>query len=193
MSTNSKVIVPDITDVLCQGDIFKNVKYNYIYDENNDEVQVIEYEFPLAVIISQACDVVHMSSIVNSKEGKPTKFMPSILMCPIYDKESAKSGNNIEQAFNILNYNEVKESLFNSNEYKIIKNDWHYRFHYLELYYNNNKVLENTVIDYKHYFTVPASYLINNRQNRVYRLEELFAEQVTLKFATFLSRVAIPD
>ncbi len=57
---------------------------------------------------------------------------------------------------------------------------------------DENVVLNDSIIDFKHYFSVPASYLVENRQNRVFRVDDLFAEQITLKFATYLSRVAIP-
>ena len=55
-----------------------------------------------------------------------------------------------------------------------------------------NTILDNALIDFKHYFTVPASYLMKNRNKRAFHLEDIYAEQITLKFATYLSRVAIP-
>jgi hypothetical protein len=53
-------------------------------------------------------------------------------------------------------------------------------------------VIENGLVDFKHCFSVPTSYLLKSRAKRLYRLESLFAEQVTLRFATYISRVAIP-
>lgn len=42
------------------------------------------------------------------------------------------------------------------------------------------------------YFTVPMTYLIAHKKDRILHLDDLFAEQVTLKFSTYLARVAIP-
>lgn len=192
MSTRSKVIVPTATDLICQGDIFKNVKYNYIDAENDDSVDVVEYEFPLAIVVSQACDVIAMDEIITTGGGKPTKYLPSVLLCPIYDKTTAKTGEHLSDVFNGLNLSLNKENVYHSDDYKIAERDWHYRFHALELVLNDSPVLSNAIIDFKHYFTVPITYLITHKGNRLYHLDSIFAEQITLKFATYLSRVAIP-
>lgn len=192
MSTKSIVSVPAITEGISQGDLFRNVKYNYIDAEEDDSVDVVEYEFPLAIIISQACDVLAMDELVSNGGGKPAKFMPSILMCPIYDKNVAKSGDHLSDVFSELNLSFNKEDVYHKDDYKIAERDWHYRFHALELTLNGKSVLSNAIIDFKHYFSVPVSYLIKHKENRTYHLDDLFSEQLTLKFATYLSRVAIP-
>ncbi len=192
MATKSKAYRSELTDQICQGDIFCNVKYNYIDSEDNEGVNVVEYEFPLAIIISQACDVIAMESLVQSKSGKPAKFMPSILMCPIYEQNAAKSGQHVRDAFDQLSLNFVSENAFKSDDYKVAERDWHYRIHALTVEVGENTVIENAVIDFKHYFTVPMTYLVAHKNNRLLHLDDLFAEQITLKFATYLTRVAIP-
>lgn len=192
MSTQSIVINPKASDSICQGDLFRNVKYNYIDAENDDSVDVVEYEFPLAIVISQACDVIAMDEIINAGGGKPAKFMPSVLMCPIYDKNIAKSGDHLTEVFDELRLVLNKEDVYHKDDYKIAERDWHYRFHALQLSLNGTVVLENAIIDFKHYFSVPISYLIKHKENRLYHLDDIFSEQLTLKFATYLSRVAIP-
>lgn len=186
------MINPKNTDSICQGDLFRNVKYNYIDAENDDSVDVVEYEFPLAIVISQACDVIAMDELINAGGGKPAKFMPSVLMCPIYDKNIAKSGDHLAEVFNELRLALNKEDVYHKDDYKIAERDWHYRFHALQLSLNGAVVLENAIIDFKHYFSVPISYLIKHKDNRLYHLDDIFSEQLTLKFATYLSRVAIP-
>ena len=192
MATKSKAYRSELTDQICQVDIFCNVKYNYIDSEDNEGVNVVEYEFPLAIIISQACDVIAMESLVQSKSGKPAKFMPSILMCPIYEQNAAKSGQHVRDAFDQLSLNFVSENAFKSDDYKVAERDWHYRIHALTVEVGENTVIENAVIDFKHYFTVPMTYLVAHKNNRLLHLDDLFAEQITLKFATYLTRVAIP-
>ena len=126
--------------------------------------------------------------------GKATKFMPSILMCPIYNKETAKQGNHIKEAFSVFDAELDSSSvLFNSQEYKVAEKNWHYRYHPFKVSVNGKVLVDESVIDFKHYFSVPMSYLINNRNNRLFQLDDLFAEQITLKFAAFLTRVPIPE
>lgn len=191
MSTTSKAFKSQLTDQICQGDIFQNVRYNYIDSEDDEGVNVIEFEFPMAIIISQACDVIAMEDIVNNKSGKPAKFMPSILMCPIYDKSASKSGDHIKEAFSLLSLNIVEEPIYFKDDLKTADKDWHYRFHSLTIETGAEKVLENAIVDFKHYFTVPISYLISHKKDRLLHLDDLFAEQITLKFSTYLARVAI--
>lgn len=192
MSTTSKAFKSQLTDQICQGDIFQNVRYNYIDSEDDEGVNVIEFEFPMAIIISQACDVIAVEDIVNNKSGKPAKFMPSILMCPIYDKSASKSGDHIKEAFSLLSLNIVEEPIYFKDDLKTADKDWHYRFHSLTIETGAEKVLENAIVDFKHYFTVPISYLISHKKDRLLHLDDLFAEQITLKFSTYLARVAIP-
>lgn len=192
MSTTSKAFKSQLTDQICQGDIFQNVRYNYIDSEDDEGVNVTEFEFPMAIIISQACDVIAMEDVVNNKSGKPAKFMPSILMCPIYDKSASKSGDHIKEAFSLLSLNIVEEPIYFKDDLKTADKDWHYRFHSLTIETGAEKVLENAIVDLKHYFTVPISYLISHKKDRLLHLDDLFAEQITLKFSTYLARVAIP-
>ena len=193
MSTISKATIPENTRPIMQGDIYKNVKYSYIDSEDDSGVNVVEFEFPLAVIISQACDAIAMEQIITEQRGKPTKFMPSVLLCPIYDKTIAKKGEHLLDAFSKLDLVLEKEDVYHSDDYKVAQRDWHYRFHALDVVIDDKEVLNNAIIDFKHYFTVPMSYLVKHKEDRIFHLDDLFAEQLSLKFATFISRVAIPD
>ena len=192
MATKSKAYKSKLTDQICQGDIFCNVKYNYIESEDDEGVNVVEYELPMAIIISQACDVIAMEELVQNRIGKPAKFMPSILMCPIYEHNSAKSGQHIKDAFSQLLLNFESENTYQGDDYKVAKRDWHYRIHALTVNVDEKGVIEIAVIDFKHYFTVPITYLITHKNDRILHLDDLFAEQITLKFSTYLTRVAIP-
>ena len=193
MSTISKAVECTLDDVVCQGDIYKDVHFNYIESEDDEGVNIIEYVFPYAIVVSQGCDVISMSKMECSKEGKATKFMPAILMCPIYDEQMARNTDHLDDAFEELRIKKIPENLYTSNEKKIVDKDWHYRFHALTIKYNQNNALEKSIIDFKQYFTVPISYLVRHREDRLFRLDDLYAEQITLKFSNYLSRVAMPD
>lgn len=193
MATISKAVRPSMEDPICQGNIYKNVKYSYIDSEDDEGVDIIEFEFPLAVLISQACDVIAMEEMIVSKSGKPTKFMPAVLMCPIYKKDTAKNGGHVIEAFNRLSLSMVKDNVFHSDDHKVALRDWHYRFHALEISVDSKTILNDMIVDFKHYFSVPMSYLVKHKEDRILQLDDLYAEQLTLKFSTYLSRVAIPD
>lgn len=195
MATTSLAVFNDKSENICQGDVFQNVKYNYIDFESDDTVEVVEFTFPMAIIISQACDVSSMGEMIREQSGKATKFMPSILMCPIYDIDIAKKTGHLNTAFRNLKLRKTdgqSDYLLYGDDTKVVNKDWHYRFHSFTVAINKKIILEKAVIDFKHYFTVPASYLMKNRENRIFHLEDLYAEQITLKYSTYLSRVAIP-
>lgn len=193
MSTISKAVKCKLEDAICQGDVYRDVHFNYIESEDDEGVNIVEYIFPYAIIISQGCDVISMSEMEIAKCGKATKFMPAILMCPIYDEQMAKKTEHLDQAFDELKIKKLPDNLYNSNEKKIVDKDWHYRFHALTVEYNERNELEKSIIDFKHYFTVPISYLVKHREDRLFRLDDIYSEQITLKFSTYLSRVAMPD
>lgn len=193
MSTVSKAIKCSLEDDVCQGDVFKNVHFNYIESEDDEGVNIVEFVFPFAIVISQGCDVISMSKMEKNRRGKATKFMPAILMCPFYDETMARETSHLNEAFKELKIEAEKEKLYNSKEYGIVQKDWHYRFHDLVIKQDNKTIVEKTLIDFKHYFTVPISYLMQHREDRLFRLDDIYAEQITLKFANYLSRVAMPD
>ena len=196
MSTISIARKINIDENICQGDVFTDVQYNYIDCESNDSVEIVQYTFPMAMIISQACDVISMSEMTIGGAGMTTKFMPSVLMCPIYDADNARQTNHINTVFKELQISKLddpKTPLINKKEMEIINKDWHYRYHSLSVKIGKESVLDDAIIDFKHYFTVPTSYLIRKRENRIFNLGDIYAEQITLKFATYLSRVAIPN
>lgn len=184
----------DIDEALCQGDIFKNIKYSYIDSEDEEGIDIIELEFPLSIIVSQACDVSFMSKLQKTGEESAKKYMPSILMCPIYEETSIRSANHLTEIEKegIAKFSKDKGPFYASKERNVAEEGLHYRFHQLKIHLDDKEVIPSGIVDFKHCFTVPAKYLLDNIDRRVFKLQDLFAEQITLKFATYLSRVAIP-
>lgn len=180
-------------DVISQGDIFENIKYSYISSEDSENVNVIEMTFPYSVIMSQGCDVISMYKFQKEKSGKATKFMPAILLCPIYNATMLKNGEHLKNVSPNLNIEVKYENIYDKHDKKVADRDWHYRFHSLTIEVNKKTVLENAIIDFKHYFTVPMSYLIDNKDKQILHLNDVFAQQLTLQFCTYLARVGIPD
>jgi hypothetical protein len=192
MTTVASARYPSKEDSLCQGDIFKEISYTYIDSEDDEGINLIALEFPLSIVVSQACDVTFMSDLQKEKKGKATKYMPSILMCPIYNKEQIRSATHISDISHPGELSIDLEKFYTSEDIKIAEKDYHYRFHVINIKVDDKQIINDAVIDFKHYFSVPASYLLSRIENRLYSLDTIFYEQVTLKFAAYLSRVAIP-
>ena len=55
MSTTSKAVKCELSDNIFQGDIFQNVRFNYLESEDNDSVEVIEYVFLKPVKPQNSC------------------------------------------------------------------------------------------------------------------------------------------
>ncbi len=114
------------------------------------------------------------------------------MVAPLYDPSMIKNGEHLDELIdNKIIENVKRDRYYNSKENDLINSDLHYRFHSLD--FNNNKLVPNSVIDFKHYFTLNVDYLLNSREKRLCKLQPIFCEQVSRKFANYLSRVAIPD
>ena len=101
VSTSKAVILPAEQGV-GQGDVFKDVKYSYIDSEDGDSVEVMELTFPYAIVVSQSCDVAYMDDFESGETSAAVKYMPSILMCPIYPKDLIKHGEHLKEVFSYL-------------------------------------------------------------------------------------------
>lgn len=192
MGTTCKSWAAKMDDPILQGDIFKDISYIYKTHEESEYVDITEFEFPYSIVLSQSCDISAMSKMINSG-GKTLKFMPSVLVAPIYDKDTLKSGEFLTEVIKAVPFEMQKESLFNSGAFNVIKNDDHLRFHVLSLDNPGLIQFDTPMIDFKHYFTVSPEYLQSIRNKRICHLEQLFCEQITLRFSNYLSRVAIPS
>jgi hypothetical protein len=66
------------------------------------------------------------------------------------------------------------------------------RYHYLK--FPSDISVPDSIIDFKHYFTVNVEYLKTVKKDSfVCSLKPLFREQLSHRFAFFLSRIGLPD
>lgn len=191
VSTTCQIYNATNKDEILQGDIFRNISYIYKTKESDDYVDITEFQFPYIIVLSQSCDISAMSKMIENG-GKIVKFMPSVLVAPIYEKESLKTGEVLKEIVENMDFTIQKDNFYTSKEMSVIDKDYHARFHLLK-FDNNPLPFDDAIIDFKHYFTISAEYLHAVRDHRVCHLEQLFCEQITLRFSNYLSRVAIPD
>lgn len=192
MATICKVTEPEIKEIINQGDIFRDVTYIYKTVEEGDRIIITEFTFPYSIVLSQSCDVYAMNQLMKTG-GKTLKFMPSILMSPIFDIKSMQDGTSFGNIVSNLDLKlEHDSNILTKSDDSVLKKDYHYRFHKFEMGGCYSELFETSVIDFKQYFTVCPEYLFTMIENRLCSLEHIFCQQITQKFAVYLSRVGIP-
>ena len=168
-----------------QGDILKNISISLgfsIGDEKN--VKQLYFDYNYGIVVSQDCDLLSDYRERKNPDKKQDKYLPTILICPVYLWEEFKLGQH---------FGDWSMKTYNSSEYKkLIKNDEYKRFHYLAG--DENHSLPELVVDFKHFLTVPRDTLYK-KHKKIYvtSLNELFREELSQRFASYLSRIGLPE
>jgi len=174
---------------ILQGDIFRDVDYVERVSEEAGIIEVSRIVFPLAIVLTQDCDLAQ-DYIFRHTEPPPStqdKWLISVLMAPIYNAEHVYRGEH-------LNDLGIKAELISKNKSPgmFLRNNERPRYHYLE--FPAEIPIVASVIDFKHYFSVHVEYLRQIKPTRfVCTLSPLYREDVCQRFATYLSRIGLPD
>jgi len=166
---------------LCQGLVLSGVSQlqRVIPDEGLNQVRLIVH--PFCVVISQDCDL--EQDIVKREAGNPGS-LPNVLMC---------------MAIQIVDFkNEVPQG---SDIWKRVRANSDERFHCIEAVPPNldaqGKGVTELGMDFKRYFTVETDDLYEQLKAggalRRAKLITPYAEQVSLRFANYLSRIGLPE
>jgi len=190
-----KVII-DINRRITQGDIYKNVDYiQQIEYVDNQELIVHKILFPLVVVLTQDCDL-QQDSAYYDKERTPSsndKKLFSVIVAPLYNEDIFLQGQHL--AHNSIGYqmrvfNKKRKGKLTSHYKSLIDNEIP-RYHHMDFVGVN---IVPSVIDFKHYFSVDIENLNKNRRAKyVCSVKELYREQITQRFANFLSRIGLPN
>lgn len=172
-----------------QGDILREVQIVEWAEVVDDEFVVSERYLPYCVVLSQECDLEHdfnnRSDPVKC-ERDTDKFLQSILVCPAYPAAQLREGTHLNDAG-------LKMQRINSDEWKRVKQNSNYRYHFLPE--QGDIQLPEIAIDFKHYFTIPRdiAYRRETRAKVLTALDDLFREHLSGRFAHYLSRVGLPE
>jgi hypothetical protein len=171
-----------------QGDIFSNIPYYESYNEHNGEFELNIYEFPYVIVLTQDCDLEQNASArekISSTEYlvENDKHIISLLVAPIYNSENFVQGKHLEGIG-------IKSQTQNSKLKKPIMNNQNQRYHNLE--FADDVVVPNSVIDFKHYFSISLSYLESNQKKRICGIEPLYRELISQRFSNYLCRIGLP-
>jgi hypothetical protein len=175
---------------ISQGDILQNIEYiEYTtVEENNFEISKIE--FPYSIVISQDCDLLwNYDNKINLENKKNhDKLLISVRLAPLYNYDQFIRGDH-------LSFLDRKMRDFGTKENSIIKdikNNTNPRYHFLE--FPSDIDIVNSIIDFKHYFSVNSNY-IDSIYNGSFlcNIDNLFREQISQRFAYYLSRIGLPE
>ncbi len=170
---------------ITQGDIFQNFNYVQWAEKIGDELEIDEIEIPFFVVLTQCCDLEwDFVDRKKSKTEKRDKYIQSLLVCPAYIAELVKSGKHLE------NLGLIMEN-YNHDRWKIIENNNNVRYHFLKG--NSTRGIPDLVLDFKQYYTIPTSKIYElDKEHYVASLKPLFRENLSQRFAFYLSRIGLP-
>jgi hypothetical protein len=150
---------------------------------DNDWVEVTH---PIALILTQDCDL-EQDFHVRNPETKPSdKLIPSVLLCQVFTAVELRG--------------DPKQGGKGSEMWKRISQNKDERYHFLQKIEpwsdRLNEGLPELAIDFKKYFTLPTEELyrrveIGEAQRRCV-LVSPYMEHVCIRFSHFLSRIALP-
>ena len=171
-----------------QGDIYRDVEWIEHTTENDGVLEVSKIKFPLVIVLTQDCDLAQDSKFRwEESNNNHDKFILSVLVAPIYNAEHVFQGTHLSEL-------DLTMSQINKNRTpgKYLITNQNPRYHYLE--FPQNIPIVPGVIDFKHYFSVNVEYLRKlKEQNFVCAVSALFREDISQRFANFLSRIGLPE
>ncbi|HUW18893.1 MAG TPA: hypothetical protein VMW16_06285 [Sedimentisphaerales bacterium] len=172
-----------------QGDIYKDVEWIEHTTEHDGALEISKIKFPLVIVLTQDCDLAQDSKFRWEEPQKDNhdKFVLSVLVAPIYNAEHVFQGTHLSELN--LTMGQINKGKTQGNYLITNQNP---RYHYLE--FPEELSLVPSVIDFKHYFSVDVESLRKlKEQNFVCAVSELFREDISQRFASFLSRIGLPE
>lgn len=171
-----------------QGDVFRNVDFIERVSERNGILEVSQIEFPLVIVLTQDCDLEQEARMLQKGASavNQDKALLSVLVAPLYNVEHIYTGEHLSEIG--LKMQAIQPNKTPGNN---LRNNETPRYHYVD--FPQSVPIVPSVIDFKHYFSVSGEYLRKiRRRNFVCRLAELYREDVSQRFAAFLSRIGLP-
>jgi hypothetical protein len=173
---------------VCQGDILRDVEHIEYVHERNGIIEVSKVVFPLVIVLTQDCDLAQDYRVrwSRQKTSNDDKKLFSVLVAPLYNVEHFFAGEHLldlDLKMQIINKKSTQANNLRNNETP--------RYHHLT--FPDDMQIVPSVIDFKHYFSVNITYLKRLKSEQfVCKIAELYREDISQRFASFLSRVGLP-
>jgi len=124
-------------------------------------------------------------SVVKEQSLTQDKYLLSVLVAPLYNYAHLREGSHLREL-------QRTATRINSDYSRYIKANRDARFHYLQ--FPDNIDIVESVVDFKHYFGVSVTNLVGHKKNHyICTIKELYREQVSVRFANYLSRIGLPN
>jgi hypothetical protein len=172
---------------VCQGDIFRDIDYIERVSERDGILEVWKVRFPLIIVLTQDCDLAQDHTFRTQPKETQDKWLISVLVAPLYNAEHVFMGEHLSEIG-------VKSQRIDrrKTDGRLLMQNQAPRYHFLE--FQSDVPVVRSVIDFKHYFSVPVPYLRElKKTNFVCTVSELYREDISQRFAAFLSRIGLPD
>lgn len=177
-------VISEPLDRLRQGDVIAQVPQFESYEEVSGNIQIQCIRFPLAIVLTQDCDLEGEHNLQT--ENNQNKALISVLVAPIYNADDLKGGEHLSD--DTLN---MQMRAFGRKDWNPLTQNRDPRYHYLQ--FDPLLRIQDGVIDFKHYFSVGANMLRDIKKDQfVCSIDILYREQISQRFAAFLSRIGLP-
>ncbi len=162
---------------ICQGDIFQDFPHKQ---------WIKPITLPFFVVLTQACDLEQdFNNRNDNKRITDDKQIQSVLVCPAYISAEFKKGEHLSKVFG-LNMEPHREQ----TRWNIIIQNNNPRYHCLKK--DIEFGIPELIIDFKHYYTIPMEVLHKQEEKYLCSLQDLFREDLSQRFASYLSRIGLP-
>jgi hypothetical protein len=173
-----------------QGDIIRDVEQIECVTLRAGIVEVQKIAFPLVVVLTQDCDLEQDFRFRWARAKKPSthdKYLLSVLVAPLYNAEHVFTGEHLSELG-------LKMQAINrkTTEGRYLVQNERLRYHFLD--FPGTVPVVPSIVDFKHYFSANVEALKKQKREKfVCRLSELFREDLSVRFAGYLSRIGLPD
>ncbi|MDL2297961.1 hypothetical protein LJC40_02270 [Synergistaceae bacterium OttesenSCG-928-D05] len=173
-----------------QGDIIAEVEFLEKVYEDAETITIQKILFPTVITLTQDCDLTWDYDTREKTETTENhdKQLVSAIVAPLYNYEHFMIGEHLSDLNRrMTKFPAKKDSTINNN---LRKNEIP-RYHYLE--FDENIQFSNSVIDFKHYFSVDIDYLLQKKaHNYIFSVEPIYREHILQRFANYISRIGLP-
>jgi hypothetical protein len=182
-SPQISIYTPSSAGALRQGEIISNLVQPRLKIETlfTDEPVIAFEEHPLAIVITQDCD---LDQDYRSRYGggSQDKLIPSVLFCQMISAQDLKGRG--------LDRRTWDRVIINKDE----------RYHFFQKVESEQDALGNGLpelgVDFKRYFTLPTEEVykrIDSEANRRCYLYSPYLEHFSTRFAYYQFRIALPQ
>ena len=180
-------------DRISQGDIYKDVEYIESISEDGGYLEISKIVFPYVIVLTQDCDLNQDFTFRNSSKLSEDKILVSALVAPLYNAENVYSGTHLSELgrkMREINIYKKKGKELTTDAKNLFNNETP-RYHYIE--FEPDVSMVTSIVDFKHYLTLNTEYLYSIKDtNFVCRVDDLFRERISQRFANYLSRIGLP-